>query len=455
MTRMSNPQKVEKHQEPSLNFFSPEKIFLNVILISMFLTICLRADNSGTQENIITFLPKVYIDYWHGKDKDGVEKNTKLYIQVTPADFTFHKNENGFMAKYHLDILVYNKNKKMVLEKIIADNVLVEKYSMTKSPDQHRLIKIPLNLLKGQYKLLIKVVDDNSDKQTIIKRSIDIKSVEDEFFSLSDILLARTIKIRSQNEPNSEVERITAFPAGIYGINEPNLYYYFEIYKTQDTKTDSIEYRILCRNWKGNETILTQRRQKLTAKKLPVFLKMSTSEMPPGKYKLVVRVNSVNVRKYLEQQKDFYVYQNPFDLHFKSYKYALKEVGLIASKEEMRQLRKAPEPLQQQALNDFWKQRDPTPETVNNEVMEEFYYRLYLAKKLFGQGSSEDISLSDRGKVLVLFGKPDNIFHCKDRVMQVYSEIWLYSHLSLQVVFQDDMGFGKYRLIQPISLLDN
>ncbi len=53
----------------------------------------------------------------------------------------------------------------------------------------------------------------------------------------------------------------------------------------------------------------------------------------------------------------------------------------------------------------FWARRDPTPGTPRNEFREEFEQRVQYADKNFGTGRQRG-SLTDRGKVLVLFGAP-------------------------------------------------
>jgi GWxTD domain-containing protein len=53
----------------------------------------------------------------------------------------------------------------------------------------------------------------------------------------------------------------------------------------------------------------------------------------------------------------------------------------------------------------FWARRDPTPGTPRNEFREEFEGRAAYADQTFGTGRQRG-SLSDRGKALILFGKP-------------------------------------------------
>ena len=56
----------------------------------------------------------------------------------------------------------------------------------------------------------------------------------------------------------------------------------------------------------------------------------------------------------------------------------------------------------------FWARRDPTPETPRNEYREEFERRVAAADKNF-QADKKRGAITDRGKVLILFGQPKKI----------------------------------------------
>ncbi|HEX6640517.1 MAG TPA: GWxTD domain-containing protein, partial [Thermoanaerobaculia bacterium] len=56
----------------------------------------------------------------------------------------------------------------------------------------------------------------------------------------------------------------------------------------------------------------------------------------------------------------------------------------------------------------FWARRDPTPETPRNEFREEYERRVATADKNFVSDKSRG-ALTERGKMLVLFGMPKKI----------------------------------------------
>lgn len=94
-------------------------------------------------------------------------------------------------------------------------------------------------------------------------------------------------------------------------------------------------------------------------------------------------------------------------------------------------------------LNDYWRQQDPTPETAYNELMNEFYSRVDYCEANFKPISGTSGAKSDRGRIYIKYGTPDNIeryTNSNDKVV----ETWYYK--DMKFVFIDKDGTGKYSL---------
>ncbi len=106
----------------------------------------------------------------------------------------------------------------------------------------------------------------------------------------------------------------------------------------------------------------------------------------------------------------------------------------------------------------LWKERDPTPQTERNELMEEYYERVsYVNEHFDGWQPGWE---TDRGMIYILFGPPDEIQRTNSStsnsslwndgtsINSLY-QIWSYYSISKQFVFRDQNGFGDYRLNTP------
>lgn len=64
---------------------------------------------------------------------------------------------------------------------------------------------------------------------------------------------------------------------------------------------------------------------------------------------------------------------------------------------------------QERFLNDFWRERDPTPDTAENEVRNAFVQRVELANQNFGRFGLSKGMFSDMGRAFIRYGEPDDI----------------------------------------------
>jgi GWxTD domain-containing protein len=61
----------------------------------------------------------------------------------------------------------------------------------------------------------------------------------------------------------------------------------------------------------------------------------------------------------------------------------------------------------EQFIEQFWLRRDPTPDTIDNEYKDEHYERIAYANEHFASGIPG--WKSDRGRIYIMYGKPDQI----------------------------------------------
>lgn len=109
-------------------------------------------------------------------------------------------------------------------------------------------------------------------------------------------------------------------------------------------------------------------------------------------------------------------------------------------------------------IADFWKKRDPSSASEENEFKLEFYNRVAYANRWFHeQGPAANGWDSERGRILLVLGLPDR----RDRMPMLNNpdvkaaEIWFYYDYALRLEFLDHDGTGKFRLDDwPLELLD-
>jgi len=124
-----------------------------------------------------------------------------------------------------------------------------------------------------------------------------------------------------------------------------------------------------------------------------------------------------------------------------------EKARLIMTSEEKKIFNHLPDKeSREEFIQDFWKKRDPTPETEENEFKEEFYERIEYADERFKEGIPG--WKTDRGRIYIHFGFPDRIEH---QPMINSDEIkgyllWVYYRYNFAVEFIDKRGDNVYEL---------
>ncbi len=121
-------------------------------------------------------------------------------------------------------------------------------------------------------------------------------------------------------------------------------------------------------------------------------------------------------------------------------------------------------------IENFWRRRDPNPDTEENEYRDEFYERIAYANEHFTSGIPG--WKTDRGRIYITWGKPDSIeshpsggsydrpsYEGGGSTTTYPFETWFYRHLDnigdgLEIEFVDPTGTGEYRIARDANEKD-
>ena len=140
-----------------------------------------------------------------------------------------------------------------------------------------------------------------------------------------------------------------------------------------------------------------------------------------------------------------------------------KDVTYVITDEERRAFKKLQTDLERERfIEEFWRRRDPDPDTEENEFKEEYYERIAYANEHFSSGIPG--WKTDRGRIWIMYGKPDErethpmgghydrpSYHGGGSTTTYPFEIWFYRYLpgvgsGIEIEFVDPSGSGEYRI---------
>ena len=104
----------------------------------------------------------------------------------------------------------------------------------------------------------------------------------------------------------------------------------------------------------------------------------------------------------------------------------------------------------------FWKQRDPTRGTQENEFKQEHYRRIQYANYNLGRNTPGPGWKTDRGRMYIILGEPKDIERFTGEAGIYKTEVWFYQELTqsglppaFNLIFFQKNGVGEYVLYSP------
>ncbi len=148
-----------------------------------------------------------------------------------------------------------------------------------------------------------------------------------------------------------------------------------------------------------------------------------------------------------------------------------KDVYYVITDQEKKAFKQlATDEEREQFIENFWRRRDPDPDTEENEFREEFYERIAYANEHFASGIPG--WKTDRGRIYITHGKPDSVeshpsggnydrpsYEGGGSTTTYPFETWFYRHLDgvgdgLEIEFVDPTGTGEYRIARDANEKD-
>lgn len=170
------------------------------------------------------------------------------------------------------------------------------------------------------------------------------------------------------------------------------------------------------------------------------LMKIPNSELENDSYRIKVineETDQVVAKKVF---RSFWANMPPalFSLDF-----SLDMLKFIISEEELDQLKEGSRREREQKFREFWDEKDPTPNTVFNELMAEYYRRIDYAYNNFSSMQIPGYE-NDQGEIYIKYGPPKSV----DRTFPQSGparEIWDYGNQKF--VFEATSGFGDFVLV--------
>jgi len=388
--------------------------------------------------------PGFYVDFASFYDPPSRKAQLEVYYKIQNDQLTYVKAEKDYQAAYELRVVVLKKGRQ-VAGTSREENYAVSSYKETISPNDFIINQLTLEVEPGKYETQVTLIDTKAHKGFTLKLPCSVPDYAAKEVAISDIEFAQEI---SDSLAGSQFDKANLRVVPKVNLSlQPDLdslRFYLEVY-SKSARPVEIELVTLNR-W---EKRMSKSTEMLSLQKglLGLVRSIPARDLPPGRYTLRATLLSSSRTVLAETKQDFLLeWSIDYYVHH-DFNEAIDFLRYIANGEELKALKHTPRDKQVQAWNAFWKSKDPTPKTPENEVQEEYYRRMRFANDNYSNWSKPGWK-SDFGLVYVKYGEPSEIErHPYDLGSKAY-EVWYYYRLRKIFTFVDD-GYGEYRLQYP------
>jgi len=151
--------------------------------------------------------------------------------------------------------------------------------------------------------------------------------------------------------------------------------------------------------------------------------------------------------------------KKPKDLPEKHRKWLEEEVNyIIKSRERDVFLQLETDKEREIFIEAFWKQRDPSPGSPENEFRKEHYRRIAYVNKFFGRETTRPGWMTDRGRIYIILGDPIDVDRYENAEEHYPMIVWFYQGdvkyglpSFFNVAFFKRRGIGEYILYSPVQ----
>lgn len=408
-----------------------------LIICSLFVSLNASDDKPFASEGRLRFIVDI-AQFMENEKENRVEFSIILYSDQ------LLESQNKNTVEYEAELLITNESFKTgrtwKTEANIAKKSESNFNSLVINDSWSEIIPI------GSYSFKINIKDLNGSSEGICSGIIT-----KQLFTEMPVTASSIKFFTGRENENSKLEMQT-HASRQYGLLNPVVYVYYELYKNTNDKLDESEINYIIKNNRG-EILKTfpSKKQSIVDNKIKIINALNVSSIPSGIYDLEAVVNS-NYKEILKLNRQFEVIQ--FDKSLNTdfeinsvIEFSKNILPYIASEKETNKYELLNEKGKIEFILEFWEDHDTDKNPLQNETLTDYYKKYLYANENFSWGGIEGWK-SDRGRVLIKYGIPDEIinFFSEENVNPYM--VWKYEKDRLyEFIFGDLRGDGRFSLI--------
>ena len=387
-------------------------IFFIVLIVS-----CAAVNKNKSTDKKQPSEISIYTQQWN-TGADSLNLYMHIFMPINHVVFT--KQKDHFMSEVAFTLVISdNEENRQLFRETWKEKITELYYDNTRNPDNYFKTERNITLLSGKYKLFLNVQDADSRKNWKVTKEIELERVN----QLSPSLLFINNKDGQLKQVVTIAEKTDTIwlrtQVNFQGESRPDISY---LVTRDESVVDS-----------GNVIITDTSIGNL------YYLPIPLNQHKRGKYEIELRfMDDVQKTSFLYGIKTKNYWTDDIDEVVNVMRY-------ILTHSEYKMLKKKSDSDRWDTINVYWKGKDPSTNTPENELLLELNERVRFSNKNFSilmHGWR-----SDRGRIYIIYGEPQLVDDAYKDNMGYHYQKWIYPN-GKEFIFIDRTMSGDYTLHQ-------
>lgn len=417
-------------------------------MLSIMLTILAGWTLAAAQSELSDRLPRrtaIFIEALSYASADLSKARLEVYMQIPYEQIRFLKEDDIYVGLFDLTVTITNEDGDVVWNRVQTIEIRTKDFAETASNRLSSLKQMTFDMTPGKYSVKAEIFDSDSKRGASVRRDVEVPDYKAHALSISDAMIVT--RMTTSGERRTIVPNISA----MIGDEDQGFFVFTEVYPPPGMSRVRLTGTLL--NSQQDSVFGVEQTDEVERTPHQAFMKFSRYELPMGIYYLRVIAqaeDSSGATLTARTLRTMSVRWSDLPASITDINKAIDQMRYIARDNELQPLREAVNDDQKrERFVEYWKKRDPDPQTERNELMEEYYWRVEYANRNFSHYMEG--WRTDRGMVYIRFGAPDNVERHPFETGTRPFEVWRYYNQNFEFIFVDETGFGDYRLQYPTT----
>ena len=357
-------------------------------------------------------------------------------LSLSNHALTFQRDGNVFTAHYHVEV-TFRADAGAVRQLASDETVRVQNFQETQRADESVIYQQFIGVPPGIYKVMVTVRDRSGPAASHQDRTDTVPRFAGQGTSAPLAVYRGTGRTRA-----SDVPKLLVNPRATVAYGADTLRFYLEAYGERPGARWLARALDLGGHEIWHDTVALAGTQELSSG----VAQLAPGVLPVGAGRFEIgRVGSAatHTAPFLVSFSDQWAITN--------YDQMISLLRYFERQDWVDKLRHATPDQRPAVWQQFYKATDPVDLTPENEALDGYFRRVQIANQRFRE-AGEPGWLTDRGEVFITLGEPDDVFDFTSDVSRsgIRGVRWTYREQRLTLFFQDNTGFGRFRLT-PLS----